>query len=310
MLLKRLSHAFAHLRKGTLLERLYWGWCQHLQRQRLVWWESQATKLKNLEVEIQPGIRMRLYFDSQLSRLIYCQDFEKQERQFLNAFLKPGDIFMDFGANIGLFTVIAAHRLGSLGRVYAFEPYSKTYERLLDNIKLNRLVNISCYQVVLSDYAAQLSLNVSLNGYDAWNSLAQPIAGSSFASEAVKAVTWDDFALEHDLVGKVTMVKIDVEGWESRVLLGGSRTLSRTDAPVLQVEFTEQASRSAGSSCTKLYRLLESFGYQMFIYDSRSNTLKHETLRESYPYLYLIATKCPECILARLRAYSPRRLSS
>lgn len=247
---------------------------------------------------------MRLYTDSRISQGIYSGSFEWREQRFLNRFLRTGDVFVDVGANVGLFTLIAARRIGRSGHVYAFEPCSKTYQRLLTNVALNRLAQVSSYRLALSDRAAQLNINISLNGYDAWSSLAEPVLGDSYAVERVSAVTWDDFARENDLLGRVTMIKIDVEGWESRVLRGGTQALSRADAPVLQVEFTGQAARSAGSSCTELYRLLEELGYRMFTYDALSKRLIPDPLRERYPYLNLVAAKRPERVAARLEGRS------
>ena len=275
-----------------------------IRRRRLAFWEFQIGKQKNLEFRVQPGVRMELYLDSRLSRLIYCGGYEWRERKFLNAFLRQGDIFVDVGANIGLFTLIAADRVGNNGHVYAFEPCLETYQRLARNVQLNGLTNVSLHQLALSDSVCQHRMKTSLDGYDAWNSLGQPIAGSSFASQIVDSVRWDDFALDHGLVGGVAIMKIDVEGWETRVLSGGAEVLSRTDAPVLQVEFTEEASRSAGSSCARLYETLHALGYEMFTYDAKSRKLIHVSFSERYAYLNLIAAKQPEEVAARLRNWS------
>jgi len=296
-----IKRTLIHLRDGTLFERLQQKWREYNRNRRREWWNSQIGKREELEIDINPNVKMKLYFDSKLSQLIYCKDFEWQERQFLNAFLRPGDVFVDIGSNIGLFTLIVASRVGNSGHVYAFEPYAKTYKRLLANVQLNHLTNVSCYQLALSDEETQTDMAVSLDGYDAWNSLAQPIAGNSFAVEKVNCTTWNKFAQENNLVGWVTMMKIDVEGWEVHVLKGGYDTLSRTDAPILQVEFTEEASKSAGSSCAELYHMLEELGYQMFIYDAKLKRLIPDPVREAYPYLNLIATKQPEQIYSRLR---------
>lgn len=299
--LPRFKRALIHLRNGTLLNRLQQEWRQFITRKRLKWWESQVDKREHFETIIQRGVQMRLYFDSQLSRAVFCSRFEWQEQDFLNAFLKPGDVFVDVGANIGLFTLIAAHRVENTGHVYAFEPCSKTHCRLLENVQLNQFTNVSTHQLALSNCSDQREMTISRDGFDAWNSLAQPIAGKSFATEKVQCTTWDDFAQENDLVGRVTMVKIDVEGWEKHVLKGGAEALSRADAPVLQVEFTEQAALSAGSSCEELYHLLEDLGYHMFVYDALSKVLVPDPLRKSYPYLNLIAAKQPESVVTRLR---------
>lgn len=308
-MLSYLNRNLTYLRDGSLPNRLQnrfhqWNWHQYVVSKRVAWWESQVGKREAVEIRIQPGVQTQLYFDSDLCRLIYRGSFEYQERQFLNAFLRPGDVFVDVGANIGLFTLTAAKLVKKTGRVYAFEPCSKTHQRLLKNVKLNHLTNVSCHQLALSDKTGQIDMTVSLDGFDAWNSLAQPIAGESFAVETITSTKWDDFVREYNLIKGVTMMKIDVEGWETYVLSGGFETLSRMDAPVLQVEFTEKASQSADSSCQKLYHSLEKLGYQMFIYDPESKEIIHDPLRESYPYLNLIAAKQPEQVVARLKSGS------
>ena len=302
-LLGRLQGGLRHLREGTLPERLRSERQRRLQRRRSARWDALCGTRQYLDASIQPGIRMRLPLDSMLGRLIYCDDFEADERQFFNTFLRPGDVFVDAGANIGLFSLIAAHRVGPGGHVHAFEPCAQTFERLQANVALNGFANVSCHPLALSSENASLEMRVSEEGFDAWNSLAQPTAGSRVDTETVACVTWDDFAQKHDLVGRVTFMKIDVEGWETHLLSGARATLSREDAPTLQVEFTEEATRSAGSSCERLYQALEEMGYRMFVYDARSNRLVPDPLRESYPYLNLVAAKRPEMVAARLNGH-------
>ena len=252
---------------------------------------SQKRKHQPVVAKIESGIKMRLDSDSELARLIYLENFERSERQFLASLLRRGDIFVDVGANIGLYALTAARCVGKQGEVYAFEPCAETYGRLLDNIKLNGFENIFCYPMALSDASVETEMTVSMDGYDAWNSLASPISGERFRTEKVSCTSWDHFAKEHDLVGRVTMMKIDVEGWESRVLKGALSTLSRDNAPILQVEFEDRTSLSGGSSCNELYCMLENLGYQMFVYHPDSNTLIPDPVREQYAYANLIAAK-------------------
>ena len=105
-------------------------------------------------------------------------------------------------------------------------------------------------------------------------------------------------------------MKIDVEGWESYVLQGGAKSLGGPDAPLLQVEFTEDAAKAAGCSCQALYRMLSELGFEMFTFDASSNALAPDPMRDRYPYVNLLATKNPESINARLgelRATQRRR---
>jgi FkbM family methyltransferase len=302
---KRFQRVQLHLWRGTLLKRLQMELISHIdhRNERKHWrrlWESRVGKRNKVEIEIQTGIPMCLYSDSRLSLDIYEGNFELQEREFLNAFLRPGDIFVDLGANLGFFTLIGAHRVGETGRVYAFEPCLKTFQRLLSNITLNHLTNVFCHQMALSDHSGQRDMAILSDGFDAWNSFAR-IPRTPSAVEKVKCTTWDDFATEHNLMGRVTMMKIDVEGWETHVLSGGVKALSREDAPILQVEFSDATCRCAGSSCERLYHILEELGYQMFLYDPTSRELFFDPLRKQYEYVNLIAIKRPEQVMSRLR---------
>ena len=145
--------------------------------------------------------------------------------------------------------------------------------------------------MALSDKAECLTLTTSVDGFGAWNSLAQPTAGLTFSQEEVRCITWDNFAADHDLVGKVTLAKIDVEGWELHVINGGRDVFSRPDAPDLLVEFAEVNAQAAGTSCAELYRSLKQFGYTMYTISAKTKALVPESLRDSYPYLNLLATK-------------------
>lgn len=126
---------------------------------------------------------------------------------------------------------------------------------------------------------------------DGFNSFARPYMGEHYARETVITKTWDAFAGLHQLAGSVTLMKIDVEGWEFKVLSGGHDLFSREDAPVLQVEFTDGAAKAAGSSCQEIYRLLESLGYKIYKHDRVTKTLNPDPIRQEYPYLNLYAIK-------------------
>jgi FkbM family methyltransferase len=303
----KITRLINHIQRGTLLDRIQRGWRERTKRRRQFRWNARNGKRDYMEARIECGLRMRLHFESELARRIYCDDFEREERHFVSAFLRTGDVFVDVGANIGLFSLIAAYRVGHSGAVYAFEPCRKTFHRLLENIKLNNFRNTQCVELALSDESGEFPFYTSEEGLDAWNSIAHPIEGKSFTREFIQCITWDRFAHLHQLVGRVAMMKIDVEGWESRVLEGARESLLREDAPLLQVEFTDKASISAGTSCKRLYQLLESLGYRIFSYNPSARELIHDPPRESYPYVNLMATKDIEEAHRRLRNATARK---
>lgn len=282
-------------------DRIRYRWRQCAMKVRELRWALVASQKGTFVSALQPGLNIRLYGDSELCHLIYCRHFEAQEREFLNKFLRPGDVFVDVGANIGLFTLIAAKRVGPQGKVFAFEPTAKTFTRLVDNVQLNKLSNVECLKLALSDSQGHLHLSAAANGYDAWNSLGKVTLDQPVNLERVDVVDWDHFSRARCLAGdSVAMMKIDVEGWEARVLDGGREFFTSPRAPVLQVEFTDDAAQAAGSSCQALYEHLQSFGYKMFVYDIAKGRLVHESRREKYPYVNVIAAKDPEFVDFRI----------
>src|SRR6266699_2559349 len=137
-------------------DRLRFRFNQLVDRRREAWWKAHAGESRSFLFDLQPGVRIRLHLNSELCRLIYCRHFEATEREFLNRFLRPGDTFVDVGANIGLFTLIAARLVGPQGRVLSFEPTPETFARLTKNVQTNRLENVSCQQLALSDRAGEM----------------------------------------------------------------------------------------------------------------------------------------------------------
>jgi hypothetical protein len=91
-----------------------------------------------------------------------------------------------------------------------------------------------------------------------------------------------------------------VEGWETQVLEGAALSLTRGDAPVLQVEFTDDNCVLAGTTCQSVYRLIESFGYRMYRFDLKLNALVADSIRSEYGYLNLFAIKGIKAVRERV----------
>lgn len=267
------------------------------ERLGLYIWEYEKSNdqlyvLKKLENDYL----LKCYFDSKLAELIFTTQFEREEIRFVKKFLKNGGVFIDIGANIGLFSLYAAYNLKKKGHVYAFEPTEKIFERLIENITLNEIDNVSSIKKAISNSSGKATLNTSLDGYDAWNSLGVPTSGASFSSEVVDTITLDEFVSQEKISAKdISLIKIDVEGWEIPVIEGGRKLFSGPDAPVLMVEFTEENARAAGFNCQDLYSIVESLGYLWYKFEN--NKLIRATIKPYFHYENLIATKNPKHLL-------------
>lgn len=235
---------------------------------------------------LNEDVKLKLYKDSNLSRLIY-DGFEKNELELTGKILKNGDIFLDIGANIGLYSLTASSLVGETGIVISFEPTPKTFSRLVENIQLNNLSNIRAYNIGISHKEELLSLNISENGYEAWNTFAST-SSEKFQHTKYIQVSMLDIQCDKIDKNKIKLIKIDVEGWEKYVLLGGTN-LFKNYNPVVMVEFTETNTYAAGYFVQELYDILYNWGYRWFRYIN--NEFVPEDRQLHYPYDNLVALK-------------------
>lgn len=269
---------------------------------KLELWE--AAKIKG-ETSILKVLNKELMFfcslDSVLDKMIFTNEFENDEILFLNRFLKPGDQFIDIGANSGLFTIYAAQKVGSSGKVFSFEPTETTFKKLCKNIELNKYSDrITPFQLALSSKNEDLMLYSLSEGFDAWNSVSKPIINKDFKVLDIKAVQIDRL----DEIGidfnNSALVKIDIEGWELNALKGGAEWLKKEKAPVLMIEFAEEHAVNSGSSCRELYSFIESLGYRLYKYEKMNNDLVPAPNLDYY-YENIIAAKLIDPVKERLK---------
>jgi FkbM family methyltransferase len=245
--------------------------------------------------KVNSKTNLYLHNDSVLSKAI-MDGFEENELNFLHKYIKEDDIFMDIGANIGLFSVTASEKITS-GQIFAFEPSPKTFERLVGNINLNNSQgNILPQNIALSDKPDSLDFYLSLDGFDAWNGFTLPQVGSYFQRIKVKTITLDQFFTENKL-NKINLIKIDVEGWEYPVLKGSTEIIKKF-SPDFLIEFTEENARTSGFQCIMIFDLLLDLDYQWYEIDL-DLSYNQATRKEYFEYCNLLATKNIDLVKAR-----------
>jgi FkbM family methyltransferase len=249
-------------------------------------WNRLFNEEDFFEFNLNNDVKINLYKDSILSRLIY-DGFEKDETDYLTKILKKGDVFVDIGANIGLFSLIASKIVGDEGTVLSFEPAPLTFSRLNENVKLNNLKNIDTRNIGLSNKKGEFTFYVSNNGYDAWNSFA-PSQDNKLESTLQIPVSTLDMELKDIDKTKIKLVKIDVEGWEKFVLFGGKDFFVNFN-PIVMVEFTEANTFNAGYPVYEIYDIMQDLGYVW--YRISKGELIKEKKKLYYPYDNLIAIK-------------------
>ena len=175
------------------------------------------------------------------------------------AFLNPGDVAYDVGANFGLYSVALANKVGDNGRVVAFEPLGHTFERLQANIRLNKLANVLCFQKALGSKTERLEMFVDEERPWCSSLLRRSGIGSERVCEVVEVTTGDSMRQAHNLPVP-RAVKIDVEGYEYAVIQGLKGTLSDPHCEFVECEVHPQ-SLPSGTTPAHLINLLRVCGF-------------------------------------------------
>ena len=173
--------------------------------------------------------------------------------------LKHDDIFVDIGANIGFFSLIASSCIGEGGRVYSFEPSQREFIRLLSNIELNNTNNIFPFPLALSDKSGEVMLEIE-PFHTGMNSIAEKF-NISKKYRLVQASTADEI-LAQLISKKIKIIKIDVEGAEFKVLSGMRKILNEKLAEIVIVEITPKFLFNFGDTKEMIYELMKQQGYR------------------------------------------------
>lgn len=196
---------------------------------------------------------------------IYTGLHEFSDMGFVLHVLRPEDIFVDVGANVGSYTILAGSAVGAKG--YAFEPVPNTYSKLLNNIKLNGIENrVQAFNMGLAQRKGVIKFT---SGLDTVN---HALAANEVSASIVEVeVTTLDQALPN---AHPHLIKIDVEGYETPVLEGAEKTLRDPELHSIIIELNGSGNRY-GFDESKLVHLLHRHDFQAFSYNPLSRTLQN-----------------------------------
>ena len=186
----------------------------------------------------------------------YCGLHEVDDMAFVLQMLRPGDLFLDFGANVGSYTVLAAGGVGA--HVISVEPIPETFKSLQANMLLNNLSeHVELHCAGLSNKQGELRFTLD---QDAMNHVLAE--GEQASSVEVPVLTMDEL-----LQGRVPkVIKIDVEGHEKAVLAGAVRTLSDPALAAVVMEVNGSGARY-GIFDDELISIMREYGFEPMHYD-------------------------------------------
>ena len=225
--------------------------------------------MKPVQVKLPSGIDMELDGRDLVTQTILTQGiWEAQETAFITNNLKPGDVFVDVGAHVGYYSLLAAKLVGETGKVIAVEPNPPTIVRLEKDIALNPFQNILVQKVACTE--AETTMKFYQAPLENTGESSMNKANAKEGTEiTVRGVPLDKIV--QDLgIKRVDVVKIDVEGAEMSVL-GGMTSIISTYHPKFAVELKDDLLKNMGSSLAAAKALFIRNGYTLQAFDGIDN---------------------------------------
>lgn len=226
-----------------------------------------------LSVDISDrGVCLPLYID---------REYEPIETTFILNTLRPEMTFMDVGANIGYYTVLAARILGETGKVISIEPESRNFDLLRRNVEINHLTNCRLFQMGLGSRIGNARIytsSINFGDHRVYDS------GDTRGSQEVSIKT-GDAVLKEVGVSRVDMIKMDVQGFETQVLEGLTETLERNQQLIVLTEFWPDGMRLAGGDPEKFLHILEKAGFEVALLNKNAveEKINYEDVMGSVP---------------------------
>ena len=210
------------------------------------------------------------FCEAEGASLYFGIPFEPHEQHAVRNLVSPGDVFLDVGANIGQYSLIASRLVGPEGTVHAFEPAPATGRMLLKNVRLNGLSNVVVNRMAVSDRAGDAELLV--NRESGLTSLGRTGRGEVVGVERVPCITLDAYIEQHS-IGRVGFLKVDVEGYEGHVLRGAQDLLEREEDLVVMCELAEKNLGPLRQSRDRILDWIGDRGYEVWQINSQTGGL-------------------------------------
>jgi FkbM family methyltransferase len=182
--------------------------------------------------------------------------------RFLCRYLKRGMTFLDIGAYHGIYSVLAAKKLGRSGRIVAFEPSPRERKRMLLHLRHNRIKSVALEPFALAAKEGKAALSVVLDGFTTMNSLRPPPIEHATKQVVVDTTSLDEY-LGCKQIDRVDLIKIDTEGGEVDAFRGADRLLSRV-RPLIICEVLDLVTRPWGYAAADIMNLLRTYDYEWF----------------------------------------------
>lgn len=204
--------------------------------------------------------------------MVWLEEEEETDLQILAEILQPGENFIDCGANIGLWTLVAAGTVGANGRVLAIEANPTTAQKLSKNVALSKFDNVTIINTAVGDASDEVFLQAETE-----HNISRIVSHSSNKTISVSVQRLDDLMGTEKFAG----CKIDVEGFELQVLKGARKLLTEQQ-PWLCVEFNSILAGVRTLREWDVHEFLTDCGYVASKFCDAKNRCQQNILREDF----------------------------
>lgn len=201
-----------------------------------------------------------LCYQNEIGDAIFANLYERKETSILRYFIRENMTIIDIGANEGYYSLFFAKLVGEKGKVVSFEPSEREFNRLMKNIRINKLPNIFPINKALSNnsFIGQLYVARNKTGH---NSLA-PLKEDDYTIEKVDVITLDKFC-EEENINNIDFIKIDAEGAELEILQG-SLLILKKHRPIFMIELSDKRTSYFNYKTLDIVDVFKKYNYELF----------------------------------------------
>jgi FkbM family methyltransferase len=226
------------------------------------------------------GIRYKLNIHDYMDWMLYFNSKGDSSEDVLQ-YIKPGYNVIDIGGNIGQTALMIGKKLNNNGKVISFEPVPENYQKFLTNLRLNPSIkNVSVENCGLGNSYAKVRMSNPNKANSGQNRVANDNSGDG---DLVEVITLDAYMAGKNI--DVNFIKIDVEGFEFKVLQGAEQTL-RKHKPQMFIEINEDNLKYQNDSSEALIKFLKGLGYTIIDLFDKKEWSESSKYRHTDIYCY------------------------
>ena len=219
-------------------------------------------------IKVKGGVKFYVNKITSIKRGLFFlnQYYEKDEENLIRKIVKPGDCVFDLGANFGWYSVMISKLVGNKGRVYAIEMEPELAGELKRTLDINDCKNVVVENMAVGNEIKDVELFYSKEQGQA-NFLEYMVTfrapkGEKTIKKTVPMVILDSYVKQNN-VGKINLIKCDIDGSEIFFLRGAKLVLSSN--PLMIIEAYEFIQELFGFSMKQLIKEIEQYGYELFV---------------------------------------------